>query len=74
MCGRSISSRKPRAVRGALQADIGIRDVKAARILLCIEFARNVDGVHGGDLSGSRLRESDVAAVFASADECMCVG
>lgn len=61
-------------VRVALQADLGIRDVEAARILRSAEFARDVEGFHGNDLAGARLRDSHVAAVFAPADQRLCVG
>ena len=76
VCGLAVDEQLEAsgAVRGALQADLGIRDVEAARILSRIEFARYIEGFHGDDLAGARLRETHVAAVFAPADERLRVG
>ena len=75
-CGLSVDEQLEAtgSVRVALQADLGIRDVEAARILRCTEFARDVDGLHGDNFAGARLRDSHVVAVFAPADERLRVG
>lgn len=76
VCGLAVDEQLEAsgAVRVALQADLGIRDVEAARILRGAEFARDVDGLHGDNFAGARLRDSHVAAVFAPADQLLCVG
>lgn len=76
VCGLAVDEQLEASgtVRVALPADLGIRDVEATRILRCAEFARDVEGLHGDDLAGARLRDSHVAAVFAPADQRLCVG
>ena len=76
VCGLAVDEQLEASgtVRVALQTDLGIRDVEAVRILRCAEFARDVEGLHGDDLAGARLRDSHVAAVFAPADERLRVG
>ena len=76
VCGLAVDEQLEASgtVRVALQADFGIRDVEATRILRSAELARDVEGLHGDDLAGARLRDSHVAAVFAPADERLRVG
>ena len=76
VCGLAIDEQLEAsgAVRVALQADLGIRDVEAARILPGMEFTGDVDGLHGDNFAGARLRDSHVAAVFAPADKGLRVG
>ena len=76
VCGLAVDKQLEAsgAVRVALQADLGIRDVEAVRILRGAEFARDVEGLHGDNLAGARLRDSHVAAVFAPAEERLRVG
>ena len=49
VCGLSVDEQLEAsgAVRVALQADFGIRDVEASRILPGMEFTGDVDGLHG---------------------------
>lgn len=76
VCGLSVDEQLEAsgAVRVALQADFGIRDVEASRILPGMEFTGDVDGLHGDNLAGVRLRDSHVAAVFAPVDKGLRVG
>ena len=76
VCGLAVDEQLEAsgAVWIALQANLGIRDVEAVRILRSAEFARDVEGFHGDNLAGARLRDPHVAAVFAPADERLRVG